>query len=331
MGKVEHVTEMGEFSYGVATQLSPLVRRVVCENPNPFTYLGTGTYIVGRGEVAVIDPGPPLASHVDDVLAALDEGETVTHILITHTHNDHSSLAGPLSQRTGAPTFGFGPHGEIPDSELDDKIDFSAHFSAEEVESFEAEWEAIPDELKREAPDGDFVPDRTLAHGDKLSGPGWTLTAVHTPGHCSNHLCYELAEESTLFTGDHVMGWATSVVALPDGSMNDYLDSLELLLGRGLERFVPTHGPPIEDPEAYTRSLIEHRRDREQQILDSLSPGPSTIAEIVPVLYAGYDKRLWYPAAASVLSHLEGLVASGTVAIDGDLGYSATYRLAGSS
>lgn len=328
MPSVEHVTEMGDFTYGAVSEVSPLVRRVVCENPNPFTFRGTGTYLVGHGDVAVIDPGPSLVSHVDDVLAALEPGERVSHILVTHTHSDHSTLAPILAERTGAGTHGFGPHGTVSDHDPDEMIDFSEHFTPEETTKFREEWDAIPDELKREAPDTDFVPQIVLADGDEVSSSGWTLRAIHTPGHCSNHLCFALEEEATVFTGDHVMGWATSVVGPPDGSMNDYLASLELLLDVPTDRYLPTHGPAIDNPHDYVRSLIEHRRSREQQILDGLAPGPSTIAELVPEMYAAYDKRLWYPAAASVFAHLLGMVDEGQVTCEGTPTLTSLYGVA---
>ena len=223
--------------------------------------------------MAVIDPGPPLASHVDDVLAALGPGETVTHVLITHTHSDHSSLTARLQALTGARSYGFGPHGAVRAYDPDDRVDFSAYFTAEEKTRFDKEWDDLPAELKREGPDLDFRPDERLGDGDAVRGDGWTLTAVHTPGHCSNHLCYYLQEENCLFSGDHVMGWATSVVSPPDGSMQDYLASLRKLLPRQAERYWPTHGPAITEPDRYVRACIAHREDREQQIIAHLRGG----------------------------------------------------------
>jgi glyoxylase-like metal-dependent hydrolase (beta-lactamase superfamily II) len=317
--KIEHYREMGEFAYGAVVHMTPMIRRVICQNPTPFTYKGTGTYIVGTGRVAVIDPGPPLASHVDDVLAALGPNETVSHILITHTHSDHSSLTGRLKALTGAPSYGFGPHGHVQAPDPSDKIDFSKYFTAAEKKQFDQEWEALPDELKREGADLAFRPDERVADGDVIRGEGWTLTAIHTPGHCSNHLCYYLAEEQALFSGDHVMGWATSVVGPPDGSMKDYLASLRKLLPLDAERYWPTHGPAITEPNRYVQSFIAHREDRETQILAYLQGGAKQIADFVPEMYAGYDKRLWYPAANSVLAHMLHLVETNRVRVaDGD-------------
>lgn len=328
--KIEHYRDMGAFEYGTVMQVTPMIRRVVCKNPTPFTYKGTGTYIVGRGRVAVIDPGPPLSSHVDDVLAALGPDESVSHILITHTHSDHSSLTGRLKALTGAPSYGFGPHGSVPAADPNDKIDFSRYFTAAEKKQFDQEWEELPDALKREGADLAFRPDERVADGEVIRGDGWTMTAIHTPGHCSNHICYHLAEENALFSGDHVMGWATSVVGPPDGSMKDYLASLRKLLPRDAERYWPTHGPAITEPNRYVQSFIAHREDREAQILSYLQGGAKQIADFVPEMYAGYDKRLWYPAANSVLAHMLHLVETGRVCVaDGDEAkLTATYEVA---
>jgi glyoxylase-like metal-dependent hydrolase (beta-lactamase superfamily II) len=328
--KIEHYRDMGEFTYGVVARMTPLIRRVICKNPTPFTYKGTGTYIIGTGKVAVIDPGPSLSSHVDDILAALRPGEEVTHICITHTHSDHSALSAPMQARTGAPTYGFGPHGVVRALDPDDKVDFSRYFTAAEKARFDQEWDAQPDELKREGPDLRFVPDVRVTDGEVITGDGWTLTAIHTPGHCSNHLCYHLAEENSLFSGDHVMGWATSVVSPPDGSMHDYLASLRKLLTRDEVRYWPTHGPAITAPRAYVQSFLQHREEREAQILAYLRSGPKQIADFVPEMYAGYDKRLWYPAANSVYAHLLHLVETGrAVVMDGNTPkLTATYALA---
>jgi glyoxylase-like metal-dependent hydrolase (beta-lactamase superfamily II) len=327
--KIQHYRDMGEFAYGAVAQMTPLIRRVICKNPTPFTYKGTGTYIVGRGRVAVIDPGPSLSSHVDDVLAALGPDEEVSHILITHTHSDHSTLTAPLKQRTGARSYGFGPHGVVRQFDPRDRIDFSKYFTAEEKTRFDKEWDDIPDELKREGPDLDFVPDERVTDDDVIQGDGWTMIAIHTPGHCSNHICYQLVEENSLFSGDHVMGWATSVVGAPDGSMQDYLASLRKLLPRNAARYWPTHGPAIADPTTYVQSFIAHREDREAQILQYLRSGPKHIADFVPEMYAAYDKRLWYPAANSVHAHMLHLVETGRARVvdGGEPKLTSTYEL----
>jgi glyoxylase-like metal-dependent hydrolase (beta-lactamase superfamily II) len=282
-----------EFTYGDSDQVSPLIRRVVADNPSAFTYKGTGTYIVGHGKVAVIDPGPLLDAHVEALMHAL-EGETVTHILITHTHSDHSPAAAPLKKLTGAKTYGYGPHGSGAGEEDGDT---------------------------------DFVPDVELRHGDMIFGDGWTIEAVHTPGHTSNHLCFALREEKVLFSGDHVMGWSTSIVSPPDGDMTAYMASLELLLGRDDETYWPTHGPAIRDPKTLVRAFIAHREDREHQIIAQLKAGRTRIADMVPVMYAAVDKRLHPAAARSVFAHMGRLVAQGRVVTDGPVTLGADYRL----
>lgn len=277
------------FDYGVIQQVSPRVRRIVARNPGAFTFHGTGTYVVGHGEVAVIDPGPDLAFHVDAILAALD-GETITHQLVTHTHRDHSPAAALVKQAAGAKTYGFGPHG------LGD---------------------AAGEPAVEEGADHDFRPDVSLVDGDIVSGPGWTLSAMHTPGHTSNHLCFALAEEGAVFTGDHVMGWSTSVISPPDGNMGAYLASLRRLLGRGDRVYWPTHGPPIDDPEPFVRAFIAHREDRERQIVDCLRRGTGTIASIVDDIYVDLPPGLHAAAARTVFAHLLHIMETGRAACDG--------------
>jgi glyoxylase-like metal-dependent hydrolase (beta-lactamase superfamily II) len=286
------------FSYGVAETLSPLIRRVVARNPSPFTFKGTGTYIVGRGSVAVIDPGPALPDHVDALLAAL-AGETVSHILITHTHLDHSPAAAALKRATAAPALGFGPHGAT-------RSDGAA---------------------SEEGADRDFIPDRALRDGDVVEGKGWRMTAVHTPGHTSNHLCFALAEEKILFSGDHVMGWSTSVIAPPDGDMTSYLRSLAKLLDRDDAAYWPTHGPAITDPRAHVRAFIAHRHERAAAILQRLAGGDETIPAMVAAIYVGLDPRLRSAAGCSVLSHLLALIEEGRVTCEGPPSVAARYRL----
>jgi glyoxylase-like metal-dependent hydrolase (beta-lactamase superfamily II) len=300
--QIPYVREI-EFEYGACDEVSPLIRRVVAHNPSAFTYKGTGTYIIGEGDVAVIDPGPLLNEHVEALLRAL-EGETVSHILITHTHSDHSPAAKPLKALTGARTFAFGPHGsgqkQAPDGDV-------------QVE---------------EDGDMDFVPDVELRHGDIIEGDGWTVECVYTPGHTSNHMCFALREEKALFTGDHVMGWSTSIVSPPDGNMEDYMASLRLLLTRDDEIYWPTHGPAITDPKPFVRSFIEHREDRERQIMEQLAAGRTRIQDMVPIMYAAVDKRLYPAAARSVLAHMEHLVARGAVRTEGRPTLGSEFRLA---
>jgi glyoxylase-like metal-dependent hydrolase (beta-lactamase superfamily II) len=300
MANIPFVRDLA-FDYGVAEQVSPLIRRVVAHNPSPYTLYGTGTYIVGHGTVAVIDPGPALPEHIEAILAALP-GETVSHFLITHTHRDHSPAAAALQRATGAPTYGFGPHGG-------------------------ARREAGAD--VEEGADRDFIPDIALPDGARLEGAGWTLEAVHTPGHTSNHLCYALAEESALFTGDHVMGWSTSVIAPPDGDMAAYLNSLRRCLARGDRIYWPTHGPPVTEPSRHVAAFLTHREERERQIIACLETGIERIPAMVKRMYPHLAKPLHTAAQRSVLAHLVVLVETGVVACDGRTALRARYRLVG--
>ena len=286
-----------EFSYGDAAQVSPLIRRVVARNPGPFTFHGTGTYIVGRGKVAVIDPGPDIREHFDALMKAV-EGETVSHILITHTHRDHSPAAKWLKETTGAKVYGFGPHPIRPG-----------------------------EKAVEEGGDHDYAPDERVGDGDVIAGSGWTMEALHTPGHLSNHLCFGLREEQALFSGDHVMGWSTSVISPPDGDMADYFASLKKLLPREDRLYWPTHGPAIPDPQNFVRAFIAHREDREHQILACIADGAATIPRMVEIMYRDVDKRLHPAAARSVLAHLIHMAETGRVRVD-DGTDPATYRLA---
>ena len=297
MAKIDFLRDFS-FAHGVAETLSPLIRRVVARNPSPFTFKGTGTYIIGRGSVAVIDPGPALPEHMEALRAAL-VGETVSHILVTHTHLDHSPAAAALKRATGAPTLGFGPHGTTRSEGAGSE----------------------------EGADRDFVPDLALRDGDVVEGKGWRMAVVHTPGHTSNHLCFALDEEKVLFSGDHVMGWSTSVIAPPDGDMAAYLRSLEKLLGRNDARYWPTHGPSIPDPKAHVHAFIAHRRARADAILQQLAAGDATVPAMVAAIYAGLDPRLGAAAGRSVFAHLIALIEEGRVACDGPPSIAARYRL----
>ena len=312
--------------YGRVEQVSPLIRRVVADNPSKFTYLGTGTYIVGRGDVAVIDPGPRLDAHVDALAAALEPDERVTHLLVTHTHTDHSPATAALRERTGAPSYGFGPHGEVPPDDPADRI----VFGDPEADGDQAKEKGRGEKELREGADTDFTPDISLRHGDVVSGPGWTIEAVHTPGHTSNHLCYALREEQALFSGDHVMGWSTTVIVPPDGDLGQYLASLQLVLDRDDDVLWPTHGPPITDPQALVRSYVAHRQDRTDQIVAVLADGPAGLTDIVPRVYRDVDKTLWLPAAMSTHAHLLHLVEEGRVRVvgGGEPRRTARYELA---
>lgn len=301
--------------HGELVEVSPLLRRIVCNNPSKFTFHGSGTYVIGRGEVAVVDPGPRDDEHVAALLRSL-EGETVRDILITHTHGDHSPAAASLAAATGATVHGFGPHPQAATSEGDaDVADDSDWDTGEERKelSDEDKAKAIADHEKH-LPDVDFAPDHTLAHGETVEGPGWTVEALHTPGHISNHLCFALAEEKAVLSGDHVMGWSTTIIPPPDGDVKAYFSSLELLLSRDDEVLYPTHGGPIRDPQTFVQALLDHRRNRDAQILAQLDEGPRSVREIVTVLYAAVDRELWRPAARSVMSHLIAMQADGRAA-----------------
>jgi glyoxylase-like metal-dependent hydrolase (beta-lactamase superfamily II) len=271
---------------------------VIANNPGPFTFTGTGTYIIGSGEVAVIDPGPDLPEHLAALQQALG-GERVLAILVTHTHLDHSPLAGPLARLTGAPVHGL-PAPRTPEASI--RLD--------------------------EGQDRGFAPDVLVADGELIEGPGWTLEAIATPGHASNHVCYALHQENALFSGDHVMGWSTTVVSPPDGDMGQYYASLDKVAARGFQRLWPTHGPPVEAPAPFLAAYRAHRLEREAQILAELGKGPRRIADMVPVIYAAVDPVLHAAAAHSVLAHLIHLVGQGRVAADGPAGPASLYRLA---
>ena len=287
-----------DFEYGVAQELSPLVRRIIAHNPGPFTYTGTGTYVVGRGQVAVIDPGPSDEAHIAALLAALP-GESITHMLVTHTHLDHSPGCRLLKQACSAPTYGFGPHG----------------------------GDASDPSQVEEGADRDFSPDVRIGNGDLIAGDGWRIECVHTPGHTSNHVCFGLIEERALFTGDHVMGWSTSVISPPDGNMGEYMQSLELLLRRADSLYYPTHGPPITNPRAHVEGFIEHRLAREQQIRECLGKGVNKITDMVPIMYKGTDRVLYPAAARSVLAAVELMYSRGEVGCEDGLGVESALEL----
>ncbi|MDE2487092.1 MAG: MBL fold metallo-hydrolase [Alphaproteobacteria bacterium] len=284
-----------DFAYGRCDQVSPLIRRVIANNPGPFTFLGTGTYIVGRGEVAVIDPGPDDAAHLEAILAAV-QGERVTAIVITHHHSDHSPLAGPLKARTGAPIYGCAV---TADAEDDGAVRMEAGH------------------------DLGFAPDVSLCDGGTVAGPGWALEAIPTPGHTSNHLCYALPEENACFTGDHIMGWSTTVITPPDGDMTDYLESLRRIRARGFSTLWPTHGPPVTEVDAFIQAYLDHRKERIDQILGALQSGPAKISDLVPRLYADVDPKLWPAASRSMLAAMIHLVRDGKITASGE-----EYRLA---
>ena len=319
--------------YGAVEQVSPLIRRVVAENPSKYTYRGTGTYIVGRGEVAVIDPGPMLDSHRAALTAAL-VGSTVTAILVTHCHADHSPLAAWLRSVSGAPTYAFGPHGEVDDGDVDDVPMPDEPLSPDDLLSpdeslsrddllsrddpLSPDAPPVDSEATRESIDAGFVPDIALVDGALVCGSDWTIEAVHTPGHTSNHLCFALAEERALFTGDHVMGWSTTVVSPPDGDMRAYCASLRKLQDRvGDQVYYPTHGGPITQPQPFVEAYLAHRLERETQVLRLVRDGVGEVRDIVAILYAEVREELHRAAGRSVYAHLRKLVDDGEVAVDG--------------
>lgn len=293
-----------DFSYGRSDQVSSLIQRVIADNPGPFTFTGTGTYIIGRdcpgAEVAVIDPGPLDASHLNSLLSAV-AGRKVSHVLVTHTHRDHAPLARPFAEAVGEPPI---LAGQLPmptisgsGSGLDENEDY------------------------------DFRPDALLAGGEWIEGDGWTLEAMATPGHASNHMAFVLRQENALFSGDHVMGWSTTVVAPPDGDMAEYMNSLDAVLARGFSTIWPTHGPAITQVAPFLKAYRDHRLEREAQIMARLASGDQMIADMVPTLYAAVDPRLWPAASLSVLAHLIKLAKEGRVQASPQPEMAASWRL----
>ena len=287
---------------GVVDHVMPGVRRILADNPGPFTFKGTLSYIIGRGKVAIIDPGPVDAPHIAALLDAV-RGETVTHIFITHTHRDHSPGAAPIRAATGAPTYGEGPHRP------------SRPLFIGETRRLDA------------GGDTDFVPDHRIADGDVIAGDGWALESIATPGHTANHMAFALKSTDVLFSGDHVMGWSTSIVAPPDGSMSDYMASLDRLAARPETVYLAGHGDVIRDAPGLVARYIAHRRGREASILHRLGKGEADIPSLVRAIYIGLHPRLTGAAALSTLAHLEDLTARKLVATDGAPSISGRYRL----
>lgn len=296
--------------YGQVVQVAPNVRRVIAENPSKFTYHGTGTYIVGAGDVAVIDPGPALPAHQAALHAAL-AGERVQAILVTHCHSDHSPSAAWLRELTGAPTVAFGPHVVDPDWVDDDTPDED---DIAEAQAAEERGEAKVEESLDLA----FTPDRRVVTGDVAAqGDGWTLEALHTPGHTSNHTCFWMPEQRMLFSGDHIMGWSTTVITPPDGDMRAYFDSIELVRALSPSSLWPTHGSPVTDVLPFIDAFVAHRLDREAQVLQAVRDGVALVPDMVRRLYVGVSEKLYKPAGRSVLAHLIKLADDGLVAHDG--------------
>ena len=283
--------------------IAPGVRVVLADNPGPFTFKGTMSYIVGRGKVAIVDPGPDDDAHVEALLDAV-RGETVTAIFVTHTHRDHSPAVPKVKAATGATVYAQGPHRLARPLHIGEtrRLDASADF--------------------------DFRPDIALADGEVVGGDGWTLQALATPGHTANHMAFALQEADLIFAGDHIMAWSTTIVAPPDGAMSDYMASLHKLAQRPEPLYLSGHGAPVRDAPRYVRHLIRHRQGREASILHRLGKGEADIATLVKAIYIGLDPRLVGAAALSVLAHLEDLVTRGVVATDGPPSINGSYRLA---
>ena len=260
-----------EFKYAQSKEVLPGIRRIVAPNPSPYTLHGTGTYIIGSGEIAVVDPGPNIPSHIEAIMNET-KGEKITHILVTHTHADHSPAAKPLSNLTGAVVMGYGPHGE---------------------------------KEGEEGADLNFTPDYIIQDNEVIKGANWELECIHTPGHTSNHICYSVKGAKAVLTGDHIMGWSTTLVSPPDGNMKDYFSSLEKMLLRDEEYYIPAHGEIIKKPKRFVKALIGHRKMREKQIRKYLhTKNISYIPDLVSKMYPTLDKRLIKAAGRSVLAHL---------------------------
>lgn len=280
-------------AYGTAVMVAPGVRRLTANNPGPFTFTGTNTYLVGEENLAVIDPGPEGdEAHYRTLLAAIG-GRPVSHVLVSHTHRDHSPLSRRLAAETGARLLAEGPHRA------------ARPLASGEENPLEA------------SADLDFMPDARLGDGEAVEGEGWRLSTVLTPGHAANHACFALEGTGILFSADHVMAWATSIVAPPDGAMGDYMRSLDRLIARGDRLLLPGHGGPVTAPRPFLRGLKAHRKMRERAILQRVRHGDRTIPAIVAAIYRDTDPRLHGAAGLSVLAHLEDLFSRGLVAAEG--------------
>lgn len=289
---------------GILLDVAPGIRRIIANNPSPFTFTGTCTYAVGTGEVTVIDPGPDDLNHIEAIIDCLD-GERIGTILVTHTHRDHSPGARLLAERTGAPILGCGPH--------------------------RASRPALDHETRRldASADMQHAPQRILTHGEIVEAGEHRFRVIETPGHTANHLMFELIGTGMVFSGDHVMAWSTTIVAPPDGAMGPYMESLERLIEREGDRaFWPGHGGPVADPKRFTRALLNHRRQRETQVLDFLAKGPAAIPAMVEANYPGLNPNLKGAAALSVFAHVEDLIGKGAITCEGAPSLESTYRLA---
>ncbi|MDF3384257.1 MULTISPECIES: MBL fold metallo-hydrolase [Sulfitobacter] len=291
---------------GIAETLEPELRRIVAPNPSPMTYRGTNTYLLGETDVAVIDPGPDSSAHLEAILAAIQPGQRISHIIVTHTHLDHSPLARPLAARTGAEVWAFGEATAGRSAVMQGLAEAGLMGGGEGV-------------------DHGFRPDHALADGDVLKGDGWALEVLHTPGHIGNHV--SLAWGDACLTADHVMGWATSLVSPPDGDLTDFMASCDKLGARQWRVFYPGHGAPVSDPNARLDWLVAHRRAREASILDALAAGPATAEDLARAIYAETPSALLGAATRNVLAHLVDLTGRGRVTPEGTLQAEARFTL----
>ena len=297
-------------TYGTAESVAPSVRRITCENPSPYTFTGTQTYLVGTGDVAVIDPGPARPDHLEAITAALQPGERLSHILVTHTHADHSPGASVLAKETGAEIWAYGPHGAGMSPTMAARVAQGAEIGG------------------GEGGDQSFHPDHLLADGDRVEGNDWGLTAIHTPGHLSNHLSFALDGTGTVFTADMIMGFATTLVSPPDGDMAAFMASLELLASRtGDTLYLPGHGQPVESPLDMVRYQRGHREQRFNQILEALGDGPKDAATLTKAIYTNIDPALMGAASRNVLASLIGLTDQGRVAAQGEIAVDAVFEV----
>lgn len=288
--------------HGDLVPVTDTIARITAPNKGAFTFHGTNTYLIGRDSVAIVDPGPIIDTHLDAIIKAVN-GRPVTHIIVTHTHADHSPACKPLQDYFKSPTFGEGMHRPARDLHIG------------EVNPLDA------------SADKEFAPDVTVRDGDIIAGDGWSLEAITTPGHTANHLAFSLREENVLLSGDHVMAWSTSIVAPPDGSMADFMASLDKLMARDEHVFFPGHGGRVDNPAKFMRGLKGHRMMREKSILERIRAGDRTIPDMVKVMYNGVDPKLHGAAALSVLAHLEDLVGRGLVETEGAVSLSGIYTL----
>ncbi|MCH2250135.1 MAG: MBL fold metallo-hydrolase [Cognatishimia sp.] len=291
---------------GIAQELDPGLRRILAPNPSPMTYWGTNTYLLGRSEITVIDPGPADPRHLDAIVAALDEGQKITKIVVTHAHLDHSPLASMLSDRTGAPIYAFGDH-------LAGRSEIMQKLSAQ---GFLGGGEGV---------DAEFKPDMLVAHGDQIDIEDGQLEVLHTPGHFGNHI--SLVWGDTCFTGDHVMGWASSLVSPPDGDLTDFMASCDLLATRQWRRFHAGHGAPIEDPNDRLTWLITHRKGREKEILETLSQAPDTAEGLARKIYTDVNPALLPAAARNVFAHLVDLTGRGLAKPTQDIEFTSPFEI----